>query len=91
MRCSYRVHREDGNDLVPLGALIWPEIQLFRQPSCKVVDALSDLQARVCLAAKTAREGCMRVAKRVSAIMLIQHEITHGNRVWWVKWELRDP
>lgn len=91
MRCTYSIHREDSNDLVPLCALIWLESKLLCEPTCQPVHALFDLQARVCLAGKTASEGIMRVAKRMPAKSLIQHKIAYWDRVRRVEWELRNP
>ena len=31
------------------------------------------------------------MVERESAILLIQHEVTDGYGVWWIKRQLRDP
>lgn len=91
LACAYRVQRKDCDDLVPLGALVRMETQLLRQTAREPIDALLDVDARVRLARQAAGKRVVRVAQRMSAIVLVQQEVTDGERVWRVKRQLRHP
>jgi hypothetical protein len=88
---SYSIHREDGDDLVPFGSLVWLETKLLRQTSREVINALANLQACVCLARQAASEWVVRVSERMATIHLIQHEVAYRNRVRRVQGELWHP